>query len=766
MNVAALTRLVRMSVRGRRLTGTVLFIAVVALASAAFVAGIGSRQDAGRQWDHSFDQAAGPHITLGATTPDALEAAASDPRMVTVSDPILALDGVDLVRPSGETVEMTIRARPTGRPLAVGEPFVVEGRSAGSPGEVALEKSFASDVGIEIGDRVQLRHETGEADYDVVGLVLDFNDCFYPQCDPGIAWTAAEGLDRLGAGAATYRQLFIRVADPAQAPAIVTDVLRTHGGALTGSQDWLDTRGDALAVNDFFGIFLSGFGVFVLIAAGIVVAGSVTNRVLARRRDIGLLKATGVTPVLVVVSIVVEHLLLGGLGVVLGWIGGSLFLPAMRLGVTETLEPSAVRWPIAPLLATAAVMAAIIVAATVTPAVRAARLGAAVTLRPPIDPGRSAWPARLAARLGGGPVVIGGVKDVLQHPLRTTLAALSVVLAVVALVVTLGFRATIDHTTGDPAVVGDPWDVVVTPAADTDPASLTAALEATPGVTGWFGETGARRVVDGEVLLVRAVFGDPDQARYVIRDGRAMSAAGEAIAGYGLLQRLDRQVGDTVNVEIEDATVPVRIVGRYSETEDTGEVLLLRAETLTSRFPDITPSDYFVTGTPGTDRDELATRLRGTAAPGVTVRPLVIDTGSLDAFGLAFGLVAALVLAVALANLGSTLALGVRERARDMGVLRAVGFTPGQLLRSTAIATSLLVGAALLVGVPVGFGLCRLLLEAVGRAIGAGPELRAGPPLALTTGLLGVVALSGIAIGVLTCVQTSRQPVSELLRYE
>ncbi|HEX4980202.1 MAG TPA: ABC transporter permease, partial [Ilumatobacteraceae bacterium] len=462
MNVEALTRLVRMSLRGRRLLGTALFVGVVTLASAAFVAGIESRQDAGRLWDAAFDRALGPHVTLSAATEDDLLAASADPRILATSGPIAGIGDVNLVRADGD-IEVVARAADASNPPAVAAPYVVDGRLAATGSEIAIEQSFADDVGITIGDRVELRHESATAQYLVVGLILDFNDCFYPQCDPGVTWTAPAGLDQLGPGD-HFVQMYLRLADADSAPAFVTDTLRAHGDRLGGSQDWLDTRGDALAVNDFFGVFLSGFGVFVLIAAGIVVAGSVTNRVLARRRDIGLLKAVGVTPAQVVTAITVEHVLLGGLAVVLGWILGSLVVPAMRIGVTEVLEPGGLSWSAGPLVVTAAVMAVVIVVATVAPAMRTARLCAATTLRPPADPGRSTWPARLAGRLGAGPVVLGGVKDVVQRPLRTILAALSVVLAVVALIVTLGFGATVDLTTAQSDVVGDPWDVLVVPA--------------------------------------------------------------------------------------------------------------------------------------------------------------------------------------------------------------------------------------------------------------------------------------------------------------
>jgi putative ABC transport system permease protein len=376
------------------------------------------------------------------------------------------------------------------------------------------------------------------------------------------------------------------------------------------------------------------------------------------------------------------------------------------------------------------------------------------------------WPARIAGRLGAGPVVLGGVKDVVQRPLRTILAALSVVLAVVALIVTLGFGATVDLTTARSDVVGDPWDVLVVPAGDADRAELTASIEATPGVAAWFGEAEDRRVVDGEVVLARAVAGDPTAAAYLIRDGRNMVAAGEGLAGYGLLQLLGREVGDTVTVEIEDVELPILIVGRYSETEDTGEVLLFRWESLQAAFPDADPSVYRVVAVPGTDREQLAADLQAALGGAVTVRALVVESDDLVAFGIAFWLVAGLVLTVALANLGATVLLGVRERMRDLGILRAVGFTPAQLVASTAIGTLLLVVAAVIVGVPIGLWLNRTLLVAVGKAVGAGPELRAAPAVVPTVVVVAAIVAAAVAIGALACVQASRRPVSELVNYE
>ncbi|HEX9260716.1 MAG TPA: FtsX-like permease family protein [Acidimicrobiales bacterium] len=762
MNVTGFLRLVRQSMRGRRVLGTVLFVAIVALASATFAVGLQSRQDAGVLWDGAFDRAVAPHVTLSAVTPEALDEPASAPGVVARSAAV-SFRGGELVRPDG-SVEIVVRAAPDRTSLAVGQPYVVSGRLATTEDEVTLERSFADDQGVAVGDRIELRNGATVSSYTVVGEILDFNDCFYPQCDPGVVWATSAGLGRLGAVGAY--QTYLRLADPDHAPAFVTETLRTFGDQLTGSQDWLDTRSDALAVNDFFGLFLAGFGVFVLIAAGVVVAGSVTNRVLARRRDIGLLKAAGVTPHQVEGAIVTEHVLLGGAGVLLGWLAGTLLAPGLRIGVTEVLEPAAVSFDLAVLVGIGIVFAVIVVVATVLPARRAARQSTAETLQPPVPAASGARVGRLATCLGAGPVVLGGVKDVFHRPVRTVLAAVSVVLAVVAVLVTFGFAATVDRASADPALVGDPWDAAVVPNTDVDAKALTAAIEATPGVAGWFSERDSREVVDGEVLLVRAVGGDPRAARFVIHEGRPMTAAGEGIAGYGLLQRLGRRVGDTVTVEIDDDLYPVLIVGRYGETEDTGEVLQMRMETLEQRLGPVTPNLYRVVARDGIDREALAAQLQQRLGSDVTVRPLVVETEGLDAFYVAFWVVASLLLVVALANFGATMLLGVRERARELGVLRAIGYTPMQLVGATAIGAAVLVVLAVLAGVPLGLWLNDWLLTGVGKGTGAGPELGAPPALATAATFVALLVAAAVAIGALTCVQLSRRPVSELVQYE
>ena len=148
------------------------------------------------------------------------------------------------------------------------------------------------------------------------------------------------------------------------------------------------------------------------------------------------------------------------------------------------------------------------------------------------------------------------------------------------------------------------------------------------------------------------------------------------------------------------------------------------------------------------------------------MQALVVESDDLDAFFVAFWLVAALVLTVALANLGSTILLGIRERFRELGVLRSVGFTPAQLVRATAVATAALVAASILVGVPAGMVLNTLLTRSVGKATGYGPELGTPPTALLVFTTITTLALVAVLLGTAVSVRAARRSASELLRYE
>ena len=176
---------------------------------------------------------------------------------------------------------------------------------------------------------------------------------------------------------------------------------------------------------------------------------------------------------------------------------------------------------------------------------------------------------------------------------------------------------------------------------------------------------------------------------------------------------------------MQGGELAVTIVGRYSESEDSGEILQVPLAGLRTIEPDAAPGETFVRATPDTSRATLGAALR--TAMGDGARVINADTGDADLgpFQTAFFVITFLVLLVGLANLVSSTALAVNERTRDLAVLRAVGFTPRQIRTSVAVRTATQMLTALAVGVPVGLIVGRPRASQVGPPISPmGPARR------------------------------------------
>jgi putative ABC transport system permease protein len=110
--------------------------------------------------------------------------------------------------------------------------------------------------------------------------------------------------------------------------------------------------------------------------------------------------------------------------------------------------------------------------------------------------------------------------------------------------------------------------------------------------------------------------------------------------------------------------------------------------------------------------------------------------------------------------------LSVRERFRELATFKAIGLTPGQLIRSVtdgAVALGLL---ALAVGIPLGWWLSSILVTALSNSFGGPSRLQ------IAVNWLGVVLLIPTTLLVaalgayLPARRAARVPAGELLRDE
>jgi putative ABC transport system permease protein len=204
----------------------------------------------------------------------------------------------------------------------------------------------------------------------------------------------------------------------------------------------MEERDDATESLRDIRIVLDIFGVLLLLAGGFVLATLIGGRVLAQTREIGLLKAAGLTPGQVARVFLVEQVSLGFAGVVLGLLVGTLATPLFVARSAALLNASEVP----PLDVSSALRVLVIVLATVTvcaavPSLRAGRRTTASLLGGP-GPG-GARRSRLAPFSLPIPLALG-LRDAALRPGRTFVTMLALALTVASATATLGMEASFD----------------------------------------------------------------------------------------------------------------------------------------------------------------------------------------------------------------------------------------------------------------------------------------------------------------------------------
>ena len=367
-----------------------------------------------------------------------------------------------------------------------------------APDELVLERSLARRLGVEPGDGISVQTTDGLRIFTVAGLAVVPSGEPYPESQPGLAFLSREGIALIQPDETGLRWIeAVRLAD---AEAVRAFELQAAGLFEPGTvffDDWRDQRADATERNRTTAIVLSTFSVILLVAVGFVLGVLVGSRVVARYREIGLLKAVGLTPAQVSALFLVEQLALGLVGALAGVAGGAVLTPALVKSSAELVggvpvEVSPVRLVVAVL-----VVEAVIAVVTVLASLRGSRFTVVHALA--AGGGRSAQSGlgRLAGLREPLPLWLG-VKDALARPGRAIATTLALALAVGSLVAGLAMEATIRHEERVEAVQQ------ASEALPADPAGL-APSRPDPVVVGDLGRQQIRPVVHGLNGLLVAV---------------------------------------------------------------------------------------------------------------------------------------------------------------------------------------------------------------------------------------------------------------------
>ena len=361
-----------------------------------------------------------------------------------VGGPWTQLDGRLDIGPHGGYEDLTAEVRSPVR-SPVDQPLLTAGSwLSGSGDGIVLEQGLANALHTRPGDQVRIDGHR----FTVRGVALTVSQGRFPFSLPALAWVnPATGvlMERIGLHEDGL-DMQVRLANADDAAAFVA----AHEGVETDNahesvllQTWSQQRAASHSDLDTLAATLLAAGILVgllaIATAGVIVAG----RMAAQTRQIGALKAVGVTPRQVVAALLVEHLALAGLAVVIGLGVGRLIAPSVA-GSTLTIlgDPQIPAISGREVGAVAGVAVAVVLLSTVRPAIRGLRHTTLRSLSTRARPPRR--PARLAnvARDFGMPLSgVLGLRSAWRRPSSLVTNAAGLTLALALLVVASGLRA-------------------------------------------------------------------------------------------------------------------------------------------------------------------------------------------------------------------------------------------------------------------------------------------------------------------------------------
>ncbi|MGH2793235.1 MAG: FtsX-like permease family protein [Actinomycetota bacterium] len=443
--------------------------------------------------------------------------------------------------------------------------------------------------------------------------------------------------------------------------------------------------------------------------------------------------------------------------------------PLMPLGTARLAEPDPGISVDTPLLALGALAMIVLVLLTqAVPALFRARARATVGAADPLVVQRSSRVAAALARSGAPAAMTTGVRMAVDPgrgrtsaPVRSAIAG--TILAIAALAATVTFSSSLDRLVETPHLYGQNWDVTVDAGFGTIPIEPAAKrLRDLPEVAAFSGGLLGELDIQGssEVLPITTIGIDPIEGNVAptMLEGRAPRTTDEIALGTTTLRDVRRRVGQTLGVVTEAGPRTMKIVGRavfpqfglgsFTPT-GLGDGALTTAAGLHPEA-DGSYNVVLVRLRPGAPAD-AADRVFHATVDGISecdagfcgssrdIRPG--DVTNYARIRSTPVVLSGLLTILAVAAIAHALITSVRRRARELAVLKTMGFVRRQIYGAVAWQASTLAAVSLAIGVPAGILAGRAVWTSFAGRLGVAREI----VVPITVILLGVVAALVVA---------------------
>ncbi|HEX5944633.1 MAG TPA: ABC transporter permease [Acidimicrobiales bacterium] len=205
-------------------------------------------------------------------------------------------------------------------------PFdLTDGRAPTSDGEVVIDRGAAKDTGYDVGDTIPVQTRDTVDEYELVGIVR-FGTTDSPGGSTNVFWNTAEAQRLVG-----EPDLFAAIAvvgddgvSQDDLAAAINDALPDDAGVevVTGVEITEETQSDIKQQLSFVTVFFLIFAIVALVVGIFVIYNSFSIIVAQRTREMALLRAVGARRRQVRGAVLIEAVLIGVVGSVLGFLAG------------------------------------------------------------------------------------------------------------------------------------------------------------------------------------------------------------------------------------------------------------------------------------------------------------------------------------------------------------------------------------------------------------------------------------------------------------
>jgi len=506
----------------------------------------------------------------------------------------------------------------------------------------------------------------------------------------------------------------------------------------------------------------------------LVVGQAIVRQSYVESDDNPALRALGMTSGQVFVTALTRVALVGVVGGVLAAAVAIAVSPLTPIGLPRLIDPRpGLSFDVAALaIGALAVFGATIGVGVLAEVRTAMRPGARAT-----DESRQR-PSRIAntlARSSFPPPSVAGVRMALETghgrtsmPVRSTL--FGAIIGIAALMTSFGFAGSLGHLLKTPRLVGWNWSGTIGDDFDGEDASqVIPILQSDSDVAEFTGGGGSTLQIRGVPINIFAQDQIKGRMAPIILEGHAPQAVDEIALGTRALRDVHAHVGDVVKIIVTKTPYEFRIVGRTVVPPITGSTggdgAFMTFQALRRMQPTVAEDIYTFRFAEGVS--PVAGRAKLKQQVGDLAVALSTDFG--DAANLRRVINLPFVLAGLLALLSAAtlihiLLTAVRRRARDLAILRTLGFVGSQVRAAVAWQATTLVLLALLVGIPLGIAAGRWSWTTFTNQLGYVPE----PSVGLAPVLLTIPAalLLGNLIATLPARAAARTKPALVLRAE